>query len=60
MCIYDALSEIDVNAVARYIASLQQNDGSFYGDKWGEIDTRFSFCAVAILSLIVMHLFDIK
>lgn len=53
LCTYDCLSEIDVDAVAKYVASLQQLDGSFFGDQWGEVDTRFSFCAVAILSLIV-------
>lgn len=53
LCIYDCLEEVDVNAVAKYVASLQQPNGSFYGDKWGEVDTRFSFCAVAILTLIV-------
>lgn len=53
LCIYDALDEVDLEAVAKYVASLQQPDGSFFGDKWGEIDTRFSFCAVAILALIV-------
>jgi geranylgeranyl transferase type-2 subunit beta len=26
--------------------------GSFAGDEWGEIDTRFSYCAVAALSLL--------
>lgn len=35
-----------------YIQKLQQEDGSFFGDKWGEIDTRFSFCAVMSLSLL--------
>lgn len=53
LCIYEALDEIDVEKVAKYVSGLQQLDGSFFGDKWGEIDTRFSFCAVAILSLIV-------
>lgn len=53
LCIYDCLDQIDVAGVARYVASLQQPDGSFFGDKWGEVDTRFSFCAVAILTLIV-------
>lgn len=53
LCIYDCLDEIDLEAVAKFVASLQQPDGSFFGDKWGEVDTRFSFCAVAILSLIV-------
>lgn len=27
-------------------------DGSFKGDEWGEIDTRFSYCALACLSLL--------
>lgn len=35
-----------------YIKSLQQPDGSFYGDKWAEVDSRFSFCAIASLSLL--------
>lgn len=52
LCIYDCLNEINVEAVAKFVSSLQQPDGSFFGDKWGEVDTRFSFCAVAILSLI--------
>eukprot|EP00850_Spirogloea_muscicola_P015386 SM000117S25506 [mRNA] locus=s117:281276:283699:+ [translate_table: standard] len=34
------------------IAGLQQPDGSFAGDEWGEIDTRFSYCALACLSLL--------
>lgn len=53
LCIYDRLDEIDLEAVAKYVSGLQQPDGSFFGDKWGEVDTRFSFCAVAILTLIV-------
>uniref|UniRef100_A0A671P5B1 Geranylgeranyl transferase type-2 subunit beta n=1 Tax=Sinocyclocheilus anshuiensis TaxID=1608454 RepID=A0A671P5B1_9TELE len=38
--------------VVDYVKGLQQEDGSFAGDKWGEIDTRFSFCAVATLALL--------
>jgi len=53
LVMYDALEEIDAERVAKYIASLQKEDGSFTGDKWGEVDTRFSFCAVACLSLMV-------
>lgn len=34
------------------VSSLQKEDGSFTGDEWGEVDTRFSFCAIACLSLI--------
>ncbi|XP_057664892.1 geranylgeranyl transferase type-2 subunit beta [Diorhabda carinulata] len=52
LCIYNNLKAIDVDGVVKYIASLQLRDGSFSGDKWGEVDTRFSFCAVATLSLL--------
>lgn len=57
LCSYDCLSEIDVEAVSKFVASLQQPDGSFFGDQWGEVDTRFSFCAVGTLALIVRLLF---
>lgn len=52
LAIYDALDSIDVDKVVEYVTGLQQEDGSFVGDKWGEVDTRFSFCAVATLSLL--------
>ncbi|XP_044265255.1 geranylgeranyl transferase type-2 subunit beta [Tribolium madens] len=52
LAMYDRLDAIDVEAVVKYVKSLQQPDGSFTGDKWGEVDTRFSFCAVATLSLL--------
>ncbi|KAI4471381.1 geranylgeranyl transferase type beta subunit [Holotrichia oblita] len=52
LCMYDKVDIIDIEGVVKYVASLQQSDGSFSGDKWGEIDTRFSFCAVATLSLL--------
>uniref|UniRef100_A0A023FAL4 Geranylgeranyl transferase type-2 subunit beta n=2 Tax=Triatoma infestans TaxID=30076 RepID=A0A023FAL4_TRIIF len=51
-CILDAVSELPIEGIVNYVKSLQQPDGSFAGDKWGEIDTRFSFCAVACLSLL--------
>ena len=38
--------------IIKYIVHLQQEDGSFAGDKWGEIDTRFTYCAVSALSLL--------
>lgn len=43
---------IDAEKVVAYIASLQQPDGSFAGDKWGEVDVRFSFLALASLALL--------
>ncbi|KAK2715362.1 hypothetical protein QYM36_010096, partial [Artemia franciscana] len=49
---YDSIGTIDSASAVKYIASLQQEDGSFMGDKWGEIDTRFSFCAIACLKLL--------
>jgi len=53
LSMYDALDVINVERLVQYVSSLQQPDGSFCGDKWGEVDTRFSFCAVACLSLLV-------
>ncbi|CAN4086598.1 unnamed protein product [Withania somnifera] len=37
-------------------SGLQNEDGSFSGDMWGEVDTRFSY--IAILSLALMHRLD--
>ena len=34
------------------IVSLQQEDGSFIGDIWGEVDTRFSYCALNCCALL--------
>ena len=53
LCLYKALDRLDIDKTVEYIKQLQQPDGSFYGDKWGEVDTRFSFCAVAALALLV-------
>lgn len=50
----DAVNEniINTEKIVSFIKSLQQEDGSFFGDKWGEVDTRFSFCAIASLALL--------
>lgn len=53
LCMYDALDVINVDKVISYVKERQQADGSFTGDQWGEVDVRFSFCAVAALSLLV-------
>ncbi|KAH8073931.1 prenyltransferase [Aureococcus anophagefferens] len=37
---------------AAYVAALQQGDGSFHGDEWGEVDTRFSYCALSSLAIL--------
>lgn len=52
-CLLDCVDVLPVDQVVGYVANLQQPDGSFMGDKWGEVDSRFSFCAVACLSLLV-------
>ena len=33
--LYDALDTIDTTKVVSYVKSLQQEDGSFFGDMWG-------------------------
>jgi geranylgeranyl transferase type-2 subunit beta len=38
--------------VIDFVSSLQQPDGSFSGDRWGEIDTRFTYCALSTLSIL--------
>jgi geranylgeranyl transferase type-2 subunit beta len=43
---------LDKEKIKRFVKNLQQPDGSFAGDKWGEIDTRFSYCALSIMSLL--------
>eukprot|EP00835_Amoeboradix_gromovi_P003150 NODE_198_length_15297_cov_0.486182.p6 type:complete len:315 gc:universal NODE_198_length_15297_cov_0.486182:3113-4057(+) len=42
---------VNVDLTVDYIKRLQQPDGSFVGDKYGEVDTRFSYCALSSLSL---------
>jgi geranylgeranyl transferase type-2 subunit beta len=42
---------VDADAVAAFAGSLQRDDGSFAGDEWGEIDTRFSYCALCLCKL---------
>lgn len=36
LCLYDSIDAIDVDKVVEYIKGLQQEDGSFAGDKWGK------------------------
>lgn len=38
--------------MAGYVSSLQQPDGSFFGDEWGEVDTRFSYCALSSMAIL--------
>ena len=52
LVILDALDTIDKEATVNFVASLQQPDGSVAGDEWGEIDTRFTYCALNCLALL--------
>lgn len=56
-----ALTHAVLLSLHRYVAGLQQADGSFAGDEWGEIDTRFSYCALSCLSILKrMDSVDVK
>jgi geranylgeranyl transferase type-2 subunit beta len=50
LAINNALEKLDVPRVVKFIASLQNSNGSFSGDRFGETDTRFTYCAVSALS----------
>jgi geranylgeranyl transferase type-2 subunit beta len=51
LAICQSLHLIDYDRVATFISQLQLSDGSFMGDVWGEIDTRFSYCALSAMSI---------
>ena len=36
LTLYDSVGAIDKEGVVKYVSSLQQPDGSFFGDKWGK------------------------
>ena len=36
MVLFEAQDQVNVAGVVEFIQSLQQEDGSFWGDKWGE------------------------
>lgn len=52
LALCDELDRVDKDMVCMYIKSLQLSDGSFQGDIWGEVDTRFSYCALQALAII--------
>lgn len=52
LAVANELDRVDRQKIGAFVASLQRDDGSFVGDEWGEVDTRFSYCAVATLSLL--------
>ncbi|EDQ92153.1 uncharacterized protein MONBRDRAFT_14854, partial [Monosiga brevicollis MX1] len=52
LCTYDAMEDRYAAGATRFVVALQKADGSFAGDRWDEIDTRFSLCALATLKLL--------
>jgi geranylgeranyl transferase type-2 subunit beta len=56
---FDSLSSVDTTQIMNCnksfntdIKNLQNEDGSFAGDSYGETDTRFSYCAISVASLL--------
>lgn len=55
LLIYDSLDALlpqDVDKTVRFITSMQLSNGSFQGDRFGEIDTRFSYTALQSLAIL--------
>lgn len=60
LALLDSLSLLDedgrLDKIVGYLSSMQVKDGrfkgGFQGDIWGEVDLRFSMCAVSCLSLL--------
>lgn len=52
---YNALDELSTEqrkGVVSFVKSMQLGDGSFQGDKFGEVDTRFVYNAIQCLSIL--------
>uniref|UniRef100_A0A3Q2P405 Geranylgeranyl transferase type-2 subunit beta n=1 Tax=Fundulus heteroclitus TaxID=8078 RepID=A0A3Q2P405_FUNHE len=53
LCLYDSVDAIDVDKVVDYVKGLQQEDGSFAGDKWGNrsdyLYSFYFFCSSAFI-----------
>lgn len=52
---YNALEELSPKqkeSVIEFVKSMQLPDGSFQGDKFGEVDTRFVYNAIQVLSIL--------
>lgn len=54
LSIYERLEEIEDKRgeIVGYIKSLQLSNGSFKGDEFGEVDTRFVYTSVSALSIL--------
>ncbi len=51
----DAVDRLNVDAVFRYVQRLQQNDGSFVGDVWGEVDTRLEMSKIYFIQILFLN-----
>mmetsp|Transcript_4835 Transcript_4835/g.7227 ORF Transcript_4835/g.7227 Transcript_4835/m.7227 type:complete len:156 (-) Transcript_4835:687-1154(-) len=51
--LFESLDLLNKDAIAKFVASMQKDDGSFSGDEWGEIDTRQVFIHCIELPVIV-------
>lgn len=49
---YNAYSKSIRENTCKYILTLFNEDGSFKGDMWGEVDTRFVYSAVSCLTIL--------
>lgn len=48
----DSLNQTQRDKIIKYIKSMQLPDGSFQGDRFGEVDTRFAYNALQGLSIL--------
>ena len=40
LMLYDSLDLMDKEGAVKFVSSLQRPDGSFTGDKWGELQEK--------------------
>lgn len=55
LLIYNSLAELSPqkkDRIVQFVISLRLEDGSFMGDRFGEVDTRFVFVSVYILTIL--------
>ncbi|XP_056163786.1 geranylgeranyl transferase type-2 subunit beta 1-like [Syzygium oleosum] len=52
LALFDKLDVLDINKVTNFIGALQNEDESFSGDMWGEVDTWFSYCALCCIAIL--------
>lgn len=56
LCLYDNTDAIDVDKVVEYIKCLQQEDGSFAGDKWGKYSQTVPLRALFLTLILILDL----